>query len=150
MTTSCLTLTSQATTDNARRMRLRFQEWLQALGAAPPVVNDLTLAVYEALANVAEHAYPPYHPHPVMHLEVHLDHDHLLITVTDHGCWRTPRANSSRGYGLAMMRCLTELTLRTTTGGTTVRMRAALHPGDGHVSPKPNGHHNCSNHVHED
>jgi hypothetical protein len=55
------------------------------------VVDDVTLAVYEALANAVEHAYHPHHPNPVMHLQARIDHTQLLITVTDHGCWAPSR-----------------------------------------------------------
>ncbi len=109
---------------------MRFQEWLQALNAPRSLVDDLTLAVYEALANVVEHAYNPDHPNPVMHLQAGLDHDQLLITITDSGCWRTPQEPGYRGRGLEMMRSLTtEVHLHPTTHGTTVHLRAALHHG---------------------
>lgn len=42
-----------------------------------------------------------------MRLQARLDHDQLLITITDHGCWRTPGEPGYRGCGLAMMRSLT-------------------------------------------
>jgi anti-sigma regulatory factor (Ser/Thr protein kinase) len=55
-------LTTEATPHNAHQLRVRFQQWLQTLGAVPAVVDDITLAVYEALANAAEHAYDRDHP----------------------------------------------------------------------------------------
>jgi anti-sigma regulatory factor (Ser/Thr protein kinase) len=62
-----------------------------------------------------------------MHLQARVDHTQLLITVTDHGCWRTPREPGYRGRGLAMMRSLTtEVHLRPSTHGTTVHLRTAL------------------------
>jgi serine/threonine-protein kinase RsbW len=91
------------------------------------VVDDVTLAVYEALANAVEHAYHPHHPNPVMHLQARIDHTQLLITVTDHGCWRPPGEPGYRGRGLAMMRSLTtELQLCPSPHGTTVALRVAL------------------------
>ena len=114
-------------------MRARFQKWLLALGTPAVLVDDLVLAVYEALANVVEHAYPPDHPHPVMRLQARVDHHHLLITISDHGRWRPlPAEPGYRGRGLAMMRSLsTELHLHPTPEGTTVQLRAGLHsPGD--------------------
>ena len=124
-------LVVEATPHNARQLRSRFQQWLQTLGAPATLVDDLTLAVYEALANVVEHAYPPDYPHPMMRLQARADHHHVLITISDHGSWRTPPSEPGyRGRGLAMMRSLTtELQLHPTPNGTTVQLRAALHSG---------------------
>jgi serine/threonine-protein kinase RsbW len=127
-TSDLFELAAEANPPNARQLRVQFEQWLQTLGAPAPLVDDLVLAVYEALANVVEHAYHPDHPQPVMQLQARLDHDHLLITVTDHGCWRTPSEPGYRGRGLAMMRSLTtEVYLHPTAHGTTVQLRTALH-----------------------
>lgn len=91
------------------------------------MVDDLVLAVYEALANAVEHAYHPDHPDPVMRLQAQLDHDQLLITITDYGCWRTPRAPGYRGRGLALMRSLTTgVRVCPSLQGTTVHLRAGF------------------------
>ena len=122
--------------DNARRLRVRVRQWLRSLGASVALVDDLTMAVYEALANVVEHAYHPDHPHPVMFLQARCDYDEVLITITDHGRWRPPPGEPGyRGRGLAMMRSLTtDVQLRPTAEGTTVRLRATLpQRGDGRV-----------------
>lgn len=44
--------------EQALQMRQQFQRWLRDIGASADVVADLQLVVYEALANVVEHAYP--------------------------------------------------------------------------------------------
>ena len=134
-----LEITTEACPDNARWLRVRFQEWLRTLGAPAALVDDLSLAVYEALANAVEHAYPAHHPNPMMRLQAQLDHDQLLITVTDHGCWRTPHDTGYRGRGLTVMRCLTtEVLLQPTAHGTTVHMRAALRQScDGQAQRRP-------------
>ena len=122
-------LAAEANPGNARQLRARFQEWLETLGAPAILVDDLTLAVYEGLANAVEHAHPPDHPHPMMRLQARVDHHQLLITISDHGRWRVPPAERGyRGRGLAMMRCLTtELHLHPTPHGTTVQLRVDLH-----------------------
>ncbi|HWR46607.1 MAG TPA: ATP-binding protein [Pseudonocardiaceae bacterium] len=126
-TRELLDVAAKATPHTARELRGRFQQWLRTLGAPHPLVDDLILAVYEALANVVEHAYHPDHPDPVMHLQARLDHNQLLITITDRGCWRTPQEPGYRGRGLAMMRSLTtEVHLHPSIHGTTVHLRAAL------------------------
>lgn len=121
-----LGVSSTATPDSVRCLRGRFEQWLRTHGPPATLVDDLALAVYEALANVVEHAYHPRHPHPVVQLQAQLEDGHLLITVTDYGCWRTPRETGYRGRGLALMRCLTDLHLDPTAAGTTVHMRAAF------------------------
>jgi anti-sigma regulatory factor (Ser/Thr protein kinase) len=121
-------LAVEANPHNARQLRARFQEWLQTVGAPASLVDDLSLAVYEALANVVEHAYPPDYPHPRMRLQARVDRHHVLITVSDYGSWRTPPPEPGyRGRGLAMMRSLTtELHLHPTPDGTRVQLRADL------------------------
>ena len=122
-------LTVEATPRNARQLRARFQQWLQTLGAATALADDLALTVYEALANVVEHAYPPDHPNPMMRLHARVDHHQVLITISDHGRWRTPPPQPGyRGRGLTMMRALTtELHLHPSPDVTTVQLRALLH-----------------------
>jgi serine/threonine-protein kinase RsbW len=122
-----LDLVADADAHHARRLRIALQRWLQTTGVDTSLCDDLTLAVYEALANVVEHAYPPDHPHPVMRLMARLHHDDLLITIADHGRWRCPsREASYRGRGLAVMRALTAHTdVQRTAHGTTVHLRAA-------------------------
>jgi len=124
-----LDLLTEATAQKARWLRVRFTEWLRAAGAPATLINDLVLAVYEALANAVEHAYPPGHSDPVMRLRAQLDHDQMLITISDQGCWRTPHTDGFRGRGLPVMRYLaTEVHLHSTAHGTTVRLHAALPP----------------------
>jgi serine/threonine-protein kinase RsbW len=136
-----LDLVAEANPHGARKVRVRFQQWVQTLRAPSAVVDGLILAVYEALANVVEHAYLPDHPDPVMHLQARLDHEQLLITVTDHGRWRVPQEPGYGGRGLAMMRSLTtEVHVRTTAEGTTVQLRAAINRssnGRARVEPPP-------------
>lgn len=132
-----LDLLTEATPQSARWLRVSFMEWLRTAGVPAAAVDDLTMAVYEALANAVEHAYPPGHPDPVMRLQAQLDDHQVLITISDHGCWRAPRAPSSRGRGLILMRYLaTEVHLRPTGQGTTVHLRAALHPSAGGRPPE--------------
>lgn len=121
-------LAVEASPLNARQLRARFQQWLQTRGAPAALVDDLTLAVYEALANVVEHAYPPDYLQPMMRLQARVDHHQVLVTISDHGRWRTPPPEPGyRGRGLIMMRSLTtELDVHHTHEGTTVQMCAPL------------------------
>jgi serine/threonine-protein kinase RsbW len=114
---------------NARQLRARFRQWLRTLGGPAALVDDLTLAVYEALANAVEHAYLAGYPDPMMRLHARVEHRQVLITISDYGCWRSPPLELGyRGRGLIMMRSLTtELQLHRSPEGTTVQMRAPLH-----------------------
>ncbi|MGH3932127.1 MAG: ATP-binding protein [Pseudonocardiaceae bacterium] len=130
-------LLTEATPQSARWLRVRFTEWLRTTGVSVTLIDDLTIAVYEALANVVEHAYPSGHPDPVMRLRAQFDHSQVLITISDHGCWRPPSAPGSRGRGLNIMRYLaTEVQLHTTDHGTTVHLRVDLHYSGNGCAPK--------------
>jgi anti-sigma regulatory factor (Ser/Thr protein kinase) len=85
------------------------------------------LAVYEALANVIDHAYPDGAAHAVFDLHAEREADTLTVMVADHGRWKTRRpdaAPSWRGRGLLLIEKLAaEFELCPTTAGTLVRMR---------------------------
>lgn len=106
---------------------MQFEQWLRAAGAASTVADDLGLAVYEALANAAEHAYPPGHLDPVVRLHATLDGDGVRITVSDRGAWSAPGDDGYRGRGIAMMRYLAaHVAIEPGRQGTTVALRAPL------------------------
>ncbi len=52
-----LMIDETATAQNIARVRREFARWLAVDLAAGDLLDDLVLAVYEALANVADHAY---------------------------------------------------------------------------------------------
>ncbi|MBV8992942.1 MAG: ATP-binding protein [Pseudonocardiales bacterium] len=54
-----LDLTARADADQARQLRIALRQWLHTAQVARVLANDLTLAGYEALTNVVEHAYAP-------------------------------------------------------------------------------------------
>ncbi|MGH3972929.1 MAG: ATP-binding protein [Pseudonocardiaceae bacterium] len=116
-----------ATTRNATVLRRRFRDWL-VLDLPTNVVDDLVLAVYEAIANAAEHAYANHAdgPGPVR-LEAHRAADHVLISVSDEGRWRTPTGVGCRSRGIPLMRLLAQ-NVHTRCGhrGTVVHFRVEL------------------------
>ena len=118
-----------ASAHNATALRRQFRDWL-TLDLPPNVVDDLVLAVYEAIANAAEHAYLNHAdgPGPVR-LEAHRAADHILITVSDQGRWRAPTGGRSRGRGISLMRLLTQnVHTRCDHRGTVVYLRVELPP----------------------
>lgn len=110
--------------------RTDFARWLQhRLGLTTACRTDLVLAVHEALANAAEHAYAANPGLGCMDVDAHYDpaRDTLTVCVEDHGRWRAARTDAApprvRGRGLQLMRELAhDTTINTTAQGTRVNM----------------------------
>lgn len=118
-----------ATVPNATALRRQLHDWL-ALDLPTHLVDDLVLAVYEAIANAAEHAYAGHPDGPgLVRLEAHRAADHILITVADQGHWRASTGAGFRGRGIPLMRLLTQnVHTRCDRNGTVVHLRAELPP----------------------
>jgi serine/threonine-protein kinase RsbW len=118
-----------ATTDNVGALRRAVGEFAVLHGATPTALDDLNVAVSEALTNVVVHAYrDATAPGPL--IVVATVHDHALdVTVADEGCGMTPRLDSpGLGLGLGLIAKLAETFDITPRGGpgVVVRMRFAL------------------------
>jgi serine/threonine-protein kinase RsbW len=91
-------------------------------------LNDVVLAVYEALANAAEFAYLSTATRGGVTLQV--EHNSLsatlTLTVADEGRWREIDPNErrlARGRGLPLIKGLADqASIDTSEAGTTVRM----------------------------
>jgi serine/threonine-protein kinase RsbW len=128
-------------------VRRRLRQWLEKLGWPRDEQDDLVLAVNEAVSNVAEHAYPPNRGGQATVLGERVDgvrrtHTRLVFTITDHGRWREPPAESERPrYGLPIMRAMTDVFRReTTSAGTRITVvsrpvRKRTQASAGPVSP---------------
>ncbi len=108
-------------------VRRRVAEWATAQGLPSDDVDDLVLATHEALANVADHAYPEGHPEAWLDAR-HPTPDTLVVTVRDGGQWRTPPVDPGfRGHGMAIIRGLAErVEVHRYAVGTTVAMYWSL------------------------
>jgi serine/threonine-protein kinase RsbW len=113
----------------AAHTRDDFSRWLQnTFDLDPYKAHDLVLAIYEALANTAEFAYPSTGFVGTMDLRAAHDpaESALSVTVADRGRWRTAPsypADRSRGRGIALMKALSDrASIQTSTTGTTVRL----------------------------
>ncbi|NMH98439.1 SpoIIE family protein phosphatase [Pseudonocardia acidicola] len=103
--------------------------WAALAALDKDLVDDLQLALGEAVANTVEHAYPSDHDGEVEYTLRRCDGGaSVQATVTDHGTWRPPPADRGyRGRGLELIRALApDLTVehdaRGPDGrGTTVR-----------------------------
>jgi anti-sigma regulatory factor (Ser/Thr protein kinase) len=104
-------------------LRRELRGWLREAEVDETILQDLVLAVGEALANAVEHAYRPGE-HGRIEFRVTLDADGVLqAAIRDFGRWRPPRWNPDRGRGIGMMEQLTDaLDVSTSEEGTHVVM----------------------------
>ena len=112
---------------HARSIRRALAQWLTATVFDDHARRDITLAVYEALANAVEHAYVRHPNTGTMTARAAYSHTRgvLQVSVTDHGRWRpsTPASTPMRGNGILLMNALSEDTsIDHTEEGTTVVM----------------------------
>ncbi|MBV9012381.1 MAG: ATP-binding protein [Pseudonocardiales bacterium] len=120
-------MTVAATAQNATALRRTFRRWVDNL-MAEDAAEDLALAVYEALANAAEHAFTAHTAPGFVRLQASVADGQITVTVTDNGSWRCPTDSAGyRGRGLPLMHQLTTET-QVVRGpyGTTVRLRRQL------------------------
>jgi anti-sigma regulatory factor (Ser/Thr protein kinase) len=106
-------------------VRRAVTDWVRALSGSKDLEDDVGLAVYEALANVADHAYGVAGDGV---FDLHAVHGEgmLTVTVADQGRWKpeAARGSSLRGRGLVMIeRLAAEFEVRRQAGGTQVLMR---------------------------
>jgi len=114
-------------------VRRRTAEWATSAGLAPAVVADLVLATHEALANVADHAYPDGDGEAW--LDIECGQGEVVVVVRDRGRWRPPAADPGwRGLGLMIIRGLADQVDVRRGAGTTVEMRWRL-PSSNHRRP---------------
>jgi anti-anti-sigma factor len=109
-------------------VRRRLSTWLTGLGMGEQDRVGVMVAVGEACANAAEHAYRGSDPGP-MSVSAGVDVDGVLtVTVRDEGTWRPPdRDPGDRGRGLLIMRQLVDgVVLEEDDHGTTVTLSLRL------------------------
>jgi anti-sigma regulatory factor (Ser/Thr protein kinase) len=95
-------------------------------------VEDVTLAVGEALSNAVEHAYEAGEE-GALALRAHRDGDGVVaVAVRDFGRreWRTPPARPGRGCGIGLMQALMDsVEVSWTSKGTEIVLRRRLGRG---------------------
>ncbi len=104
-----------------RGLRHDVRDWLESMDAAPDRIDDVLVALGEAATNALEHAY---HETPGS-VEVHgmIDGRRLVLTVRDHGRWRSGPSPRHGGRGIQMMRAFcSDVEIDTGADGTTTRM----------------------------
>ena len=94
--------TAQAEPTTASTLRRRLRGWVLELGVNRALVDDIVLGVYEALANVVEHAYRASSEPGTMTITAAYDHETLTVTVSDTGTWHPPTPTTTRSHGLQL------------------------------------------------
>jgi anti-anti-sigma factor len=109
-------------------LRRRVNSWLTGLGMGEQDRVGVMVAVGEACANAAEHAYRGTVAGP-MSVTARVDVDGVLtVRIRDHGTWQRPsRDPGDRGRGLLIMRQLVDrVVLEEEEQGTSVTLRLRL------------------------
>lgn len=113
-----------AVADRLGDVRRAIQDWAERAGLPVELIEDLALAGYEAMANVAEHAYAGVAP-GLLTVRISASAAEVDLVVADQGKWRVrDAANGFRGRGLVVISGLaTDVAVTATEHGTTIRMR---------------------------
>jgi serine/threonine-protein kinase RsbW len=103
-------------------VRGRIAAWATAVGFATDTVDDIVLATHEALANVADHAYPDGRGDALLYADCH--NGTVRVVVRDQGRWRDPTSDAGwRGRGLVIIHGLAEhVVVQRGDAGTRVEM----------------------------
>ncbi|WP_219418782.1 ATP-binding protein [Pseudonocardia nigra] len=102
----------RAAAESPGQAREHTRSWLEHFGFPAEAVDDVELAVNEAVSNAVEHAYPPEVADGVVEIagEVEVLPDRwrqIRFWVRDRGRWRPqPSDPGFRGRGLLMMAAL--------------------------------------------
>src|SRR5688500_14558497 len=107
-------------------VRAQVAAWAGGLGLSVDAVDDIVLATHEALANVADHAYPDGEGEA--ELDAACEDGEIHVVVRDHGRWRAPPSDPGwRGRGMVIIQGLAEdVDVHRTHAGTSVAMRWRL------------------------
>ncbi|SFI69415.1 Anti-sigma regulatory factor (Ser/Thr protein kinase) [Amycolatopsis sacchari] len=117
-----------ALAENASALRRAVDDWARAVRLPPELVEAVSLAVYEAMANAVEHAYHGREPGA---LRVHAvitgppgDAGTLVVRIEDDGEWLRPGSvDGLRGRGIPLMEALAGVVeIAATPDGTTVTL----------------------------
>jgi anti-sigma regulatory factor (Ser/Thr protein kinase) len=122
-----LELEFAAHTDNLASSRAALRSWLGRAGLDADLIQNVLIAVGEAVANAIEHGHRD-HPGSIT-LRASAFVDRLRVTITDTGKFKpaTPGADIRRGRGLTLMKGLMDdFTIRSDIGGTTVDLYSRI------------------------
>jgi anti-sigma regulatory factor (Ser/Thr protein kinase) len=116
------------------RVRARVREWLGAHRWPTAHVDELVLAISEAVSNSIEHGYGLRAESVARATDVVEVHSHIGVdvdgfrqaefTIKDYGVWRIPSGRrTTRGRGMLIMRtCTDDVMVDFSDAGTTVML----------------------------
>ena len=84
-------------------IRAEVARWLNELPASPDIVNNVVLAVTEAVANCVEHAYHAIAEHNTIEVAFWTEGSVICIQISDRGSWRPSPALDGQARGLTHM-----------------------------------------------
>lgn len=123
---SSLQVSEPAIPEAIPRMRHAARAFASGHGAAGQMLDDIALAVSEAVTNVVKYAYEPAVQGRVR-LTGSVGEGWLELIVADRGRGFREGESGGLGLGLSIIAKMTsELTIEQAAGGTDVRMRFAL------------------------
>jgi serine/threonine-protein kinase RsbW len=107
-------------------VRAQVAAWAGGFGLSADAVDDIVLATHEALANIADHAYPDGGGDA--ELDAACVNGEIRVEVRDHGRWRAPSNDPGwRGHGMVIIEGLAEhVDVQHADAGTSVAMRWRL------------------------
>ena len=109
-------------------IRAEVTGWLNELPASPDIVNNVVLAVTEAVANCVEHAYHTITEHSTIEVAFWTEGSVICIQISDHGSWRPLPGLNGQARGLTHMGELVEsVMIRFGTAGTNVLLRQPVY-----------------------
>ena len=121
----------QADPESVARARAELAGFAAGAGASATLVDEVRLAVSEAVTNAVRHGYPL--DSGEIRVRAFVDEDVLEVVVSDDGCGvHRDTGDSGLGFGLALICEVTDqMTLAPRSGGgTDVRMRFSLLEAD--------------------
>ena len=120
-----LRLSALSLPDRLRDVRAQLASWAGRFGLSADAVDDIVLATHEALANVADHAYPDGDGEA--ELDAACVQGEIRVVVRDHGSWKVPQEPGWRGRGLVLIAGLAEhVDVHRAPAGTCIAMRWRL------------------------
>jgi serine/threonine-protein kinase RsbW len=120
-----LRLAAASLPERLAEVRAQVATWVGRFGLSGDTVDDIVLATHEALANVADHAYPDGDGEA--ELDASCVGGEVHVVVRDHGNWQAPRDSGWRGRGLVLIAGLAErVDVQRAEAGTCIAMRWSL------------------------
>ena len=108
----------------ARRLT---REWSEQYGATSTQLENIALAITEAVANIVRHAYPLTEP-GLVHLDAHTEPGALVFCIRDDGIGANqPSRNAGLGVGLPIIiEVADDAMIKPTSQGTQLTLRFKL------------------------